>query len=65
MVNSIAVAVSKRLALKLSLQWLYDHSPALVSVPLESHSGSPAPQTVSVELKSFDTIFTTSVVVHF
>jgi len=65
MVNSIAVAVSKRLALKLSLQWLYDHSPALVSVPLESHSDSPAPQTVSVELKSFDTIFTTSVVVHF
>jgi putative salt-induced outer membrane protein YdiY len=65
MVNSIAVAVSKRLALKLSLQWLYDHSPALASVPLESGSGSAAPQTVSVELKSFDTIFTTSVVVSF
>jgi len=65
MVNSIAVAVNKQLALKLSLQWLYDHSPALAAVPLESPSGSSAPQTVSVELRSFDTIFTTSVVVSF
>jgi hypothetical protein len=32
MVNSVAVAMSKRLALKVSLQWLYNSEPALEEV---------------------------------
>jgi putative salt-induced outer membrane protein YdiY len=34
MVNSVAVAMSKRLSLKVSLQWLYNHEPALEDVDL-------------------------------
>lgn len=58
--NSVAVAMSERLALKTSLQLLYDKSPALVAVPLEG-----ADAEVLVPLKEVDTVFTVAVVVSF
>lgn len=58
MTNAVAVAMSKRLALKVSLQWLYDHEPAIIGIP--SPSG-PVPH----EADSLDTLFTASLVVNF
>lgn len=56
--NSISVAMSERLALKTSLQLLYDKSPALTSVPLgDSHVLTP--------LGKVDTAFTVAIVANF
>jgi len=61
MTNWVAVGMSDRLALKVSLQWLYDNLPSLEAVPF-----SPAPPpTVGVSLDDLDTIFTTSLVINF
>lgn len=62
MINSLAVAMSKSLALKLSLQWLYDNEPALIAVDL---AGSDPPTKVSIEADELDTIFTASLVMTF
>ncbi len=67
MVNSVAVSMSKRLALKVSLQWLYDHQPAFKQIDLLD---APPPAgvktgTVLDELDTLDTIFTASLVVNF
>lgn len=56
MINSIAVAMSERLALKVSHQILYDHMPSLISV---------GTTPLLVELDDTDTIFTASLVVNF
>jgi putative salt-induced outer membrane protein len=56
MINSIAVAMSERLALKVSHQILYDNMPSLVSV---------GTTPLLVELDDTDTIFTASLVVNF
>jgi putative salt-induced outer membrane protein YdiY len=61
MTNWVAVAMSKRLALKVSLQWLYDHQPALVEV---TDPNGVLPSQL-VPLETLDTIFTTSLVVKF
>jgi putative salt-induced outer membrane protein YdiY len=61
MINWVAVGMSDMLALKVSLQWLYDNLPSLELVPF-----TPAPPaTVAVPLDELDTIFTTSLVVNF
>jgi hypothetical protein len=73
MLNSLAVAMSKRLALKVSLQWLYDHQPAFREIDLlDAPPSPPAPPpggvkigTVLDQLDTLDTIFTTSLVVNF
>ena len=57
-VNSIAVAMSERLALKTSLQILYDKDPALTSVPLGDTE-------VLTPLGKVDSIFTVAIVVNF
>jgi putative salt-induced outer membrane protein YdiY len=67
MTNSLTVAMSKRLALKASLQWLYRHEPAFQDVDLFD---APPPAgalqgTVPVQLKTLDTVFTTSLVINF
>src|SRR5207245_1656187 len=63
MTNSLAVAMSRRLALKVSLQLLYDHQPAFQAVDL---LGAPPPGVkVLAQLDDLDTIFTTSLVVNF
>jgi len=63
MINSVAVSMSKRLALKVSLQLLYDHQPALGSFDLFNTAGTNI-GTVTDELDTLDTIFTTSLVIN-
>jgi putative salt-induced outer membrane protein YdiY len=65
MVNSVSVAINKRLALKVGLQVLYDNMPALEEVPLFLTAGGAQTGTVLVELDDVDTIFRTSLVVNF
>jgi putative salt-induced outer membrane protein YdiY len=56
--NSIAVAMSERLALKTTIQLLFDNTPALTSVPLDdSH--------VLVPLGKLDTVFNVAIVANF
>ncbi len=64
MLNSVQVAMSSQLALKISLQLLYDNLPSLVkaSDPL---SLLPAGEVALVSLKKLDTVFTVSLVVNF
>lgn len=56
--NSVAVAVSDNLALKTSLQILYDNQPALVAVPLGA-------EEVRVPLEKSDRTFTVALVIDF
>jgi putative salt-induced outer membrane protein YdiY len=67
MINWVAVAMSSKLALKLSLQWLYDNQPALEEVPLFATNDTSLPSigTVLIELDELDTIFTASLVANF
>lgn len=61
MTNWVQVGMSDVLALKVSLQWLYDNLPSLEAIPF-----TPAPPaTVDVPAEDLDTIFTTSLVVNF
>jgi len=66
MTNSIAVGINQHLALKVSLQWLYDNEPALAEVPLfapDDPTGSPIGD-VAVPVDELDTIFRASMVVN-
>jgi len=56
--NSIAVAMSDRLALKTSLQLLFDNQPALTAVPLGDSE-------VLTPLGKVDTLFTVAIVANF
>jgi putative salt-induced outer membrane protein YdiY len=56
--NSLAVAMSERLALKTSLQILFDKDPALTAVPLGDTE-------VLTPLGKVDTVFTVAVVANF
>ena len=64
MTNSVAVAMSKRMALKASLQFLYDNEPSLSGLPDEI---DPADGTITryEYLDELDTIFTVSLVLSF
>jgi len=69
MVNSISVAINSRLALKVSLQWLYNSVPGLENVSLfvlDPETGLRV-EVGEVEIRkdSLDTIFSTSLVVNF
>jgi len=65
MLNSVAVAMSERLALKVGLTFLYDHQPSFEELTLFDSTGTDTGTTVLVELDELDTIFTTSLVVNF
>lgn len=65
MINALAVSISERLALKLSLQLLYDHQPARQAVPLVLPDGTDSGETVLVELDELDSILTAALVVNF
>jgi putative salt-induced outer membrane protein YdiY len=56
--NSLAVAMSDRLALKTSLQILYDKDPALTALPLGDTE-------VLASLDEVDTVFTVALVMNF
>ena len=66
MTNSVAVSMNSRLALKVSVQLLYENEPAVTDGNLfdPGDLGTPI-GTVPVELDDLDTIFTASLVVNF
>jgi putative salt-induced outer membrane protein len=76
MTNWVAVNMSTHLALKVSLQWLYDHQPALVNadlftadpddggVPVDANLDGVQDQ-VAVEADTLDSIFTTALVIKY
>lgn len=63
-VNSLAVAMSERLALKVSLQLLYDNLPALGAVPLLDVNRVSTGTTVLAELDDLDSVLTVSLVAN-
>ncbi|MBI3450316.1 MAG: DUF481 domain-containing protein [Acidobacteria bacterium] len=67
MTNSLSVSMTKRLAVKISLQWLYDNRPSFKDIDLFAPGTPPTPTGTKVpfELARLDTIFTTSLVVNF
>ncbi len=62
--NSVSVAMSQRLALKLSLQLLFDNEPALERVPLFDPQGESLGE-VEAELDDLDSVLTVALVVDF
>ena len=62
MTTSLAVAMSERLALKVSHQLLFDNLPALEALALFDEQGN-ALGTVNVELEDLDSLFTAALVV--
>ncbi|MDH3786286.1 MAG: hypothetical protein OEV00_13295, partial [Acidobacteriota bacterium] len=69
MVNAVSVAMSKRMALRVSVTWFYDNLPALQTVTLFDQDpalpGAVAIGTVPFELDETDILVTTSLVVDF
>jgi hypothetical protein len=58
--------MTKKLALKASLRWVYYNKPALEAIPLNLSGDPPVPADVTVlaELDNLDTYFTTSLVMN-
>ena len=61
--HSIAVALSERLALKTSVQLLYDNQPSLLGVPLVDAGGLPTGSMVSTPGDKVDRILTLTLVI--
>lgn len=67
MTSSVAVSMNSRIALKVSLQWLYNHSPALEELDLfaiDEAGNLDRVGSFSVRKKQLDTVFTTSLVIN-
>lgn len=64
-VNSVSVAMSERLALKVSLRLLFDNDPSLEEIGLQLPDGSPTNDTVLVPLDKLDSILTIGLVMNF
>lgn len=62
--NAISVSINSNLALKTSLQLLYDRLPSLVQVPLTG-PGVPAGTRVQTPLDEVDSVFTVALVINF
>lgn len=65
MLNSIAVTMTERLALKVGLHWRYENEPSLEEVSREFPQGTPSGETVLVPLDELDSAFSASLVVRF
>jgi len=68
MINSVSVSMSARLALKVSLQWLYENEPAFTEVERFTTLGPPpvsSGEMVPFQLDELDTVLTASLVVNF
>jgi hypothetical protein len=63
MTNWVAVTMSQRLALKVSLQWLYRHEPSFTEAPDPGNVSAANPDLV--QLDSLDSIFMASLVMKF
>lgn len=61
--NSISVALTEGLSFKTSLQLLYDHQPALLSVPLLDGAGAPTGTRVLTPGDELDTVLTVALVI--
>lgn len=61
--NSISVALSQKLALKTSLQLLYDNLPSLLGVPLLDAVGTPTGTMVSTPGDKLDRVLTLTLVI--
>ena len=61
--NSLTVAIYEGLALKTSVQLLYDREPALVRVPLIDGAGTPTGQDVLVPGEKIDSVVTLTLVI--
>ena len=61
--NSISVALSRKLALKTSVQLLFDNLPSLLSVPLVDGTGTPTGATVTTPGDELDRILTLTLVI--
>lgn len=63
--NSVHIEISEVLALRTSLQLLYDHLPSLTTVDLEQPAGTPTGETVEVPLDELDTRLSIALVASF
>ncbi len=63
--NSLAVSMSEKLALKVGVKMLYDNLPALGVLPLEFADGTPTGDVATFVLDDLDTVVTTALVVTF
>ena len=61
--NSLSVAMSDRLALKTSLQLLFDNKPSLLGVPLIDGGGMPTGNTVLTPSDEIDSVVTLTLVI--
>ena len=62
-VNSLAVSISEGLALKTSLQLLYDRDPSFIGVPLVDGAGTPTGVTVRTPGEKLDSVLTLTLVI--
>lgn len=62
-VNSLAVAISEGLALKTSLQILFDNDPASIGVPLLDAGGDPTGTKVRTPSEEIDSVLTLTLVI--
>lgn len=62
--NSLSVSINDALALKSSLQLLWDNVPALLSVPLETVGGIPTGTTVLTPSEKLDSVITLALVIR-
>ena len=65
MIHALTVAMTDKVALKLSYQLLYDKMPALQAVPLFDTNGVDTGTTVLAELDDLDTVLTAALVINF
>lgn len=63
--NWIAATMTDRLALKISLQVLYDNEPSLQALPLFDEAGEPTGETGLAPLDDLDLMWTAALVVKF
>ena len=63
--NALSVAINDHLALRTSLQLLWDNQPSLAGVPLEQPLGTPTGETVLVPLDKLDTVISVALVANF
>jgi putative salt-induced outer membrane protein YdiY len=65
MINAVAVSINDRLALKFSLQLLYENLPPTTTIPVFDMVGGTQTGTVPFELDELDTIASAALVVNF
>jgi putative salt-induced outer membrane protein YdiY len=65
MTNWVTVSMSARLALKVSLQWLYDNEPSFESIDDPGNLLPPPGVKANAQLDDLDTVFTASLVANF